>query len=170
MGEVPKALDGDLAAFLREMRDSGALEDTALVFLADHGNDMGLKSLWQHESREEKRHPFLTMVVPNVLLATAGGSRVRDNLETNTQRLVTVYDIHTTFLSLCSRSGSAVESSNGKQRFIPRSPLETRRGAGVPDGPYSLLHDTVPAGRTCAQALVSPGVCGCHPPKSKSDQ
>ena len=68
----------------------------------DGGDADDFQALWQRESREEKRHPFLTMVVPNVLLATAGGSRMRANLEANTQRLVTAYDIHATLRHLAS--------------------------------------------------------------------
>ena len=57
-----------------------------VVFLADHGNDMGAKEMWKTESWIEKTHPFLTMVVPQALLDRIPGAQ--DTLTKNTQRLV----------------------------------------------------------------------------------
>jgi len=74
-----------------------------VVFLADHGNDMGAKEMWKTESWIEKTHPFLTMVVPQALLDRIPGAQ--DTLTKNTQRLVrAVVMIHVGFwlYSLCN--------------------------------------------------------------------
>ena len=168
LGQVVKTLDSDLVALLQEMKESGALEDTMVVFLADHGSDMGLKELWQKESWIEKTHPFMTMVVPDALL-TRVGPRARALLKTNTQRLVTAYDIHRTFLSMCSSTNSGtggVDSLNGRQTFVPSSQYVNGTYVDRPaqaDGPYSLFHEEIPMGRTCEEALIPEKVCGCRP-------
>jgi hypothetical protein len=156
LGQVVKTMDQDLVNLLHEMRNSGALEDTMVVFLSDHGSDMGLKELWS-ESWIEKIHPFLTMIVPDAMLARIG-PKAHATLNKNTQRLVTAYDIHRTFLSMCSKSGG-VDSSNGRQTFVPAKNHSDRPPHA--DGPYSLLHEEIPVGRTCEDALVPDTICEC---------
>ena len=71
---------------------------------------------------------------------------------------VTMYDVHRTFLSMCSVEGG-VESSNGKQTMVPTRKFEARPDHG--DGPYSFFHEEVPVGRTCHDALVPEIICEC---------
>ena len=154
--QVVKTMDEDLVEFLHDMKETGSLEDTMVVFLSDHGNDMGVKELWQEESWIEKTHPFMTMVVPDALLARIGPD-ARASLEKNTQRLVTLYDVHRTFLSMCSDSGSAVDSMSGRQVL---GDIRNNEGP-VADGPYSLFHEEVPLGRSCRDALIPESICRC---------
>ena len=69
-----------------------------------------------------------------------------------------MYDVHRTFLSMCSVEGG-VESSNGKQTMVPTRTFEVRPDHG--DGPYSFFHEEVPVGRTCHDALVPEIICEC---------
>ena len=71
---------------------------------------------------------------------------------------VTMYDVHRTFLSMCSVEGG-VESSNGKQTMVPTRKFEARPDHG--DGPYSFFHEEVPVGRTCHDALGPEIICEC---------
>ena len=157
LGQVVRTLDTDLVDFLTEMQQSGALKDTLVVLMADHGSDMGVKEMWKRESFIEKAHPFLTMIVPDAMLDRIPGSKER--LTKNTQRLMTAYDLHRTFLSMCSTTGG-VESSNGRQTFVPSHDHKVRPDHA--DGPYSLFHEEIPIERSCEDALIPTVVCTCH--------
>ena len=160
--QVVKTMDQDLVEYLQEMKESGALDDTMVVLMADHGNDMGFKGVWKHASWMEKTHPFMTMIVPDALLARVG-PEARQTLMKNSQRLVTAYDVHRTFLSMCSTAGG-VDSSNGKETLLPLHVGNHRYRYNVPDqadGPYSLLHEEIPVTRTCRDALIPKSICAC---------
>jgi hypothetical protein len=103
---VVKYLDDKLANFLSDMESKGMLDDTLLLFMADHGNNMpGFISMMNSQDYNiEKYLPMMFMVVPSSLK-----KEYKDALEYNEQSLVTPWDIHNTLLHV---SGAAVSAYN----------------------------------------------------------
>lgn len=89
--EVVKYLDDKLEKFLTDLESSEQLDDTILLFMADHGNNMpGFVSMvdpW--DWKIEKYLPMMFLVVPNKLKENYG-----QNLKHNEQSIVTPWDIH----------------------------------------------------------------------------
>ena len=67
---VVSSTDADLAALLSGWAADGTLRTTAVVMVADHGSDMGLKHIFADHARAEKSLPVLTVVLPDALLDT----------------------------------------------------------------------------------------------------
>lgn len=95
--EVVKYLDDKLEKFLNDLETNDMLEDTVLLFMADHGNNMpGFISMMQSKDYKiEKYFPMMFLVIPEKLRKVYG-----DALEHNEQSIVTPWDIHNTLLHL----------------------------------------------------------------------
>jgi hypothetical protein len=94
---VVKYLDDKLEAFLTDMENKNMLDDTAILFMADHGNNMpGFISMMNSEDYAiEKYLPMMFMIVPNSL-----PKEIKDGLAYNEQSFVTPWDIHSTLLNI----------------------------------------------------------------------
>lgn len=136
-------LQDDLVKFLKDMKNSGYLDNTLLVIMGDHGIRYGAirKTIL---GKLEERLPLLSISVPQ-WFKTKYPEYVRA-LETNTNRLTSPYDLHATFqhilsekhekhyqygqslFSEISKSRSCVEAGNPEHfcpcvRWKPVSPL-----------------------------------------------
>jgi len=109
--EVVKYLDVKLAKFLENFEKKKYLDDTAIFFVSDHGNNMiGFYNILQVEDYVlEKTLGTWFMILPKK-------NNVNEkNLEINQQRLVTPYDIHDTLLDMFGyRFEDKVYSRKGK--------------------------------------------------------
>jgi hypothetical protein len=103
---VVKYLDDKIEKFLTDMESQGILDDTTILFMADHGNNMpGFISMMNSEDYNiEKYLPMMYMVVPNSIK-----KEYKEGLAYNEQSFVTPWDIHNTLLNI---SGAAISSYN----------------------------------------------------------
>jgi hypothetical protein len=119
--EVVKYLDIKLAKFLENFEKKKYLDDTAIFFVSDHGNNMiGFYNILQVEDYVlEKTLGTWFMILPKK-------NNVNEkNLEINQQRLVTPYDIHDTLLDMFGyRFEDKVYSRKGKSIFYEINGLE----------------------------------------------
>lgn len=91
------AFDEDLSGWLAQLRQSGALERTAVVVVGDHGPSYGRR---RHTmlGKTEERLPLLVVSVPTWFAERH--EVAMKNLAVNTDRLVTPLDVHQTLLAL----------------------------------------------------------------------
>ncbi|CAN7948695.1 unnamed protein product, partial [Ixodes hexagonus] len=130
------ALDDALALFLSRLTDLGTLNNTALVFVSDHGTRFGVIRQTEIGAQEDKT-PFLFLALPEWFLQKFPSYAM--GLKSNERRLTTAYDVHATLLSLAS---------------LPD--LEPRH---TPKGLNLFLE--VPPTRTCDEAFIPAEFCGC---------
>uniref|UniRef100_A0A915KI21 Sulfatase N-terminal domain-containing protein n=1 Tax=Romanomermis culicivorax TaxID=13658 RepID=A0A915KI21_ROMCU len=124
-------IDQDLTIFLKNIR--GSLNSTIFFLLGDHGPRFSdLRPTFQ--GYVEERHPVLFVTLPrwfrNKYL------RVEDSLKRNADKMVTVYDLHATFLDIVNETyGLESDSSSiarGRSLFQKISNRRTCRQAGIP--------------------------------------
>lgn len=126
-GEVVRYLDERLGVFLESFLKKGYLDDTAVFFVSDHGNNMiGFYNIFQVEDFVmEKTLASWFMILPN-----KETSEEIKNIVDNQQKMVTPYDIHDTMLYMIgfeegskyhSRFGTSIyKSINAKERDCVR--------------------------------------------------
>ncbi|XP_077531102.1 uncharacterized protein LOC144143177 [Haemaphysalis longicornis] len=139
-----KILDAMLASFLRELYTAGVLNDTALLFLSDHGPRIGPYRMAEI-GRYEDKNPFCFLALPERFLAAH--PKAATQLQVNQRRLITHYDLHATLLSL---SGLPDLHS-----------LPTDKGLN--------LFGRIPSERTCADAFIGLEFCACLDARDKLD-
>ena len=132
--QVQKMDDG-LLQFMTEFNRKGYLNNTLLIVLGDHG--------WRYgdfrqtiQGKLEERLPFFTMAFPKWFKKRYPD--IAKNLETNTKRLTSWFDVYATFNHLLD---------------YPNDPKELKHGV-------SLLTE-VPVARTCKEASVPEHWCPC---------
>ena len=108
-GEVISTMDDDLAEFLQGMTGctdgsrghvcaGGALENTLVVLLADHGGHMGPYPLLSNTGRAENQLPLLMVLAPEPWLEQRPD--IARALEVNQFRLVSPFDVYHGLVSL----------------------------------------------------------------------
>ncbi|KAJ2535379.1 hypothetical protein IWW43_001674 [Coemansia sp. RSA 1935] len=142
-GEVLRTLDDALAAFIKDMRDSGELDDTVLIIGGDHGLHMGLNFAYTQNGRIEHQNPFFAMSVPEWLHQFAGDYQANNNQEQahplalNEQRLTTPFELHHTFRVLAEWPEFSSDSWKRSLFYAQKK------------------------GRTCDEAGIGAGFCMC---------
>lgn len=132
-------IDKYFLEFFKKMESSAILNNTAVIFISDHGLRVG-EFRTTPLGRYEDMLPFGFVLLPD--------SYFEDNpdalksLRVNSRRLVTVYDIYATLKELVDPWG---ESRTTK----------TRHG-------YSLLSNVIPGDRTCKDAGINYQFCECY--------
>ena len=131
-------LDIRFRDFLTELNNANALDNTILIVLADHGlHGHDWTELWR---AYDHRNPYLQILIGrNVRLP----ENVLQNLQSNTDKLVTHSDIYTTFSEF-----------SGAQ-------LPLKLAAGI-----NLFKGRVPENRSCRSASLPDEWCNCWVPKS----
>ena len=128
-------IDEDLLQFLTEFNTKGYLNNTLLILLGDHG--------WRYgdfrqtvQGKLEERLPLFTMTFPKWFKKKY--PNLANNLETNTERLTSWFDVYATFNHLLK---------------YPTKPKKMRHG-------ISLL-TKIPAERSCKDAKIPQHWCPC---------
>ena len=134
---VVNLVDADLVSFLQEMKQRNWLDNTLFILMSDHGEPYGELRVTT-QGRDEQRRPYLGLRFPEWF--TFKYQDASDNLHKNTDRLVTLFDVHDTLREILTYSAPSFDSS---------------RGRGI-----SLFHE-VPASRTCDDAGIDPEWCFC---------
>lgn len=144
---TPKWGDEDFEDLFRYLYDGGALNQTVLIFMSDHGIRWGpIRTTYQ--GRMEERLPFLHILLPewyrhNYYQAHA-------NLIKNIRRLTTPFDLHETLVDLLEPFALTAQNLN----------IRTLQTQNASRG-YSLF-GKIPSNRTCEDAAISPHWCTCQ--------
>lgn len=150
LDNLPTLLDNDLTDFWNKLNSTGALSNTFIFFLSDHGIRYG-KMRTSVESYYEERLPMFFMWAP--LDFQTAHAQYYYNLELNRRRLTTPYDLHVTLRNILQiSSGSSMES-----------------GCEACPQCTGLFYEAIEH-RTCANAGVHEKWCSCHNLVSVSHQ
>ncbi|KAI8797882.1 hypothetical protein BgiBS90_000185 [Biomphalaria glabrata] len=139
-GRRIQSLDIALASYLLE---SLYLKNTLTIILSDHGNSYGAFFKESLEAQLELFHPFMFFIVPKDVAELLGTSALH-NLSVNTDRLISLLDLHYTLKSLVDSDAS-----------VPRA---HKNYLVSPHG----LFDIVSANRSCNNIpRIMPNLCIC---------
>ncbi|ELT92777.1 hypothetical protein CAPTEDRAFT_140198 [Capitella teleta] len=131
---MSRLIDQDLKDLIWDLDQEGHLDNTLLILMADHG--ARFQSMRQTEQGKfEERLPYLSLRFPPKFLRSHPD--VAANLQKNSKRLSTPYDLHATFQQLLNFNRSQTD---------PRA--------------KSFMTE-IPKSRTCAEAGVEPHWCSC---------
>lgn len=133
-----KNADGDLRNLLEHLNRSGALDRAMLVLMSDHGaRFQNVRNTEQ--GKYEERMPFFGVRFPAWFAARHPDAAA--NLETNSRRLVTAFDVHATFHDLIDYFAAGDDGGRAER--------------GI-----SLFRE-IPKERSCADAGIEPHWCSC---------
>lgn len=128
--------------FFTKMEREGILNNTAVLFISDHGFRFGAFRKTEL-GRYEDMLPYGFVLMPDWYYNEVPDAL--DNLKANSRRLVTVYDLHATLLELADpwSEGRVIRTANG----------------------YSLLSNVIPSDRRCEDADINFQFCSCFEPQ-----
>lgn len=126
--------EGYVLEFFKSMREKEYLNDTILIAFSDHGMRFG-EARVTTQSRLEERLPFLSITLPERIRKTF--PQLHENLNANTNRLLSPFDIHATL------------------RHILHYPKSRPAGIG------SSLLRAIPEDRSCAMCGIPEHYCPC---------
>ncbi|KFM58832.1 hypothetical protein X975_14483, partial [Stegodyphus mimosarum] len=129
--------DSDVEKFLKDLHESGILNNTLLILMSDHGHRFASIRETQ-QGKQEERLPFFAVVVPPWLQAKYP-VLVR-NLRLNQDRLTTPFDIYSTLITLLDPD-------------VPKEGDLSSRSIS--------LFSEIPQERTCTMASIEPHWCAC---------
>lgn len=117
--------------FLKEVVSTGALRNSIVLFISDHGIRWG-GILNTYQGRLEERLPFLFVSTPKWFKEKYPASQ--KNLEENARKLTTPFDVHETLKAIVNRdfSSDPVKASRGVSLFKPVPVDRTCKSAGIP--------------------------------------
>jgi hypothetical protein len=143
-GDIIEDVDADMAKFITRFKKEGHLDNTILLIMSDHGLHSGLPPIFTESGRIEHFNPLQFWFIPNHILNKYESSGMRENLVTNSQRLVTAFDIHETLKHILDLTHEPP----------PAKPLQYGE---------SLFTDRISPMRTCSSVKVPMQWCKCHP-------
>ena len=112
-GEVIGLVDDDLYLMLNRQYKDNLLDNTAIIFLSDHGLHMGVYYMLNtYSGRLENKLPLLDIVLPTKFLKEY--PEVEQNLKLNEQKLVTGPDIYETLEHLMQYPKKSIKVYNGE--------------------------------------------------------
>ena len=130
--------DEDLTDTLKYMNERDYFDNTLLILMSDHGARFNsVRQLLQ--GKYEERNPFFSIRLPPQF--TTKYPEILKNIQINTERLITPFDVHATFQDVISFKGVTKLVSNAS------------RGIS--------LFQEIPANRTCEDADLEPHWCLC---------
>lgn len=152
----PMAMDDSYESFLKTLDGNHYLDKTVLILLSDHGIRWGAIR-YTKQGRLEERLPFVHILLPPSFQEIY--SLAYQNLQDNSERLTTPYDMYSTLSDLIDLN--VINNENIKQRI--QSPYTESRSIS--------LFLPIPSNRTCKMAGIDDHWCTCHkvikiPPKS----
>lgn len=146
----PLLIDADFAQFLKLLRVSGALDNTFLVLMSDHGIRWGsYRSTYQ--GMMEERQPFLYFIPPKSF--PDNYPEAMRNLLRNRRKLTTHFDLYETLRDLTS-----LETL--KSHAIHLRAKELAETEPMPRGISLFL--PISGTRTCYNAAITSHYCTCH--------
>ncbi|XP_066260671.1 uncharacterized protein [Euwallacea similis] len=129
--------DNDTANFIKELDLSGALNNTILIVMADHGHRFAaVRNTVQ--GKQEERLPFFSFTFPSWFKLKYPAEYL--NIKINRDMLTTPFDVHKTLQHILDFS------------YIPYADI-TQRGVS--------LFSQIPYERSCSYAYIEPHWCAC---------
>ncbi|RCN52000.1 hypothetical protein ANCCAN_01787 [Ancylostoma caninum] len=145
-------IDDVLSDRLKRLEDSGALNNTVLIILGDHGNRVSAMSR-SYAGRIEERQPLLSIRLPPGFADAY--PEAMQNLRDNTQRFISSgfldfsnFDVHETLLDITD------------DRFGAKRPV--KRG--------KTLFEPIPLERSCVDNNVVQNFCLCMIPEPENQR
>jgi len=116
-GEVVRYLDDQLGEYLENFENKGYLNNTAVIIVSDHGNNMiGVYNIFEVEDFvKEKTLPYLSIILPKNM--KFHNENVKENLEFNKNVMITPYDIYNTLLDFIDVDRNNIYTPHGKSLF-----------------------------------------------------
>ena len=134
--------DEDIYQFVRWLHTSGRLNNSVFIFLSDHGYLMNeIQNTFV--GRFEARMPLFALSIPPQLKHSH--PHIHNNLQQNTKRLMTVYDIHEMLVDILQSD------------FLPK---HTKFSTSIPRG--ISLFEEIPKSRSCKGAQIPEHFCPCY--------
>ncbi|CAH1369497.1 unnamed protein product [Tenebrio molitor] len=129
--------DNDLYKFLKYMYESGILDDTILIVMADHGHRFAeIRNTIQ--GKQEERLPFFSFTFPQNFKNHF--RQAYENFQNNLDKLTTPFDIHSTLKTVLN--------------------LVDIGEADINERSVSLF-TKIPSERSCSHAYIEPHWCAC---------
>ncbi|ENN76196.1 hypothetical protein YQE_07164, partial [Dendroctonus ponderosae] len=129
--------DHDTMNLLKDLKESGALNNTILIIMADHGHRFAdVRNTIQ--GKQEERLPFFAFAFPEWFAHQY--PRAYRNFRKNSDKLTTPFDVHRTLQEVLDLKNTGFGNLN--QRSIS-------------------LFSEIPAARSCAHAYIEPHWCAC---------
>ncbi|XP_017845293.1 uncharacterized protein LOC108601853 isoform X2 [Drosophila busckii] len=152
------AADDDVHDWLVALKENSLLDNTILVFMADHGNRFAeVRATLQ--GKQEERLPFFSFTFPDSFKKRF--PEEYSNFVANEDRLTTPFDVHATLEHIMQLQTSTVDESIleeindlGPQTKGLHLSEQARNRA------ISLLNP-IPSNRSCADAYIEPHWCSC---------
>lgn len=132
--------DEPVLDFLSRMDSEGILNKTVVLFFADHGLRYG-SFRETEQGRDEDSLPLGFLILPPAIAAKRPD--IVRNLQTNSKRLVTSFDLRETLLEIIRPARNRVAGDERPPKGI------------------SLFSQEIPPGRTCTAAHIQPEHCPC---------
>ncbi|KAH8410268.1 hypothetical protein KR009_010272 [Drosophila setifemur] len=149
---MPSAMQDKVLGDLLDFQAGGAMEETIMIFFADHGARFGkLTSL--KEGFLEERLPMMFIYLPPWFRETY--PTYAQALELNQHRLCSNFDVHNTLKHIIEMGGTPDGPELPKSFDCPTC--------------QSLFYP-LPEDRTCAQAAIEEHWCTCEPYKVIGDE
>ncbi|KAH8328078.1 hypothetical protein KR067_003687, partial [Drosophila pandora] len=150
--EYSRTLDVAYLMLLKRLEEENILNKTLVLLVSGHGLRKGNYRM-SYQGMQEESEPLLVAIYPEWLKAKY--PRAITNLETNTKRLVTPYDLHKTLQDVLHLD--RIKDSHLQKRM---KKLESRAGKKVPRGISLFL--PIPDARTCDMAGIPSLFCFCR--------
>ncbi|CAG9771746.1 unnamed protein product [Ceutorhynchus assimilis] len=132
------AADDDTLDLITELHNSGALNNTVLIVMADHGHRFAdVRDTIQ--GKQEERLPFFSFTFPKWFKQKY--PQAYDNFQSNANKLTTPFDIHKTLMDVLHLQNTGV--------------------ADIVNNRAVSLFSQIPLERSCAHAYIEPHWCTC---------
>ncbi|XP_047545101.1 uncharacterized protein LOC125077258 [Vanessa atalanta] len=143
----PMLIDKDYADFFKKLDSSNYLDETIIFLVSDHGIRWGeIRST--NQGRLEERLPFVYILTPPNFRKKY--KNAFENLNVNSRRLTTPYDLHATLYDLMNLE------------IIEDKMIDLRRNQSNLESKGISLFLPISVNRTCAAAHIDDHWCSCH--------
>lgn len=133
--------DNDFYQFFKFLKENGHLENAFLIFFSDHGSRIDdIRNTFV--GRIEERMPLLSVVPPETFQSKY--PEAAKNLQENTQRLTSNFDLHEMLNDILNSDFEILEKS------------QTKKKRGI------SLFRRIPDTRSCADASIPEHFCACY--------
>ncbi|XP_073832590.1 uncharacterized protein isoform X2 [Musca autumnalis] len=160
--------DDDVVAWFEDLQHKKLLDNTILIFMADHGNRFSdVRSTLQ--GKQEERLPFFSFTFPESFKKRF--PQEYGNFVENSGRLTTPYDIHATLKHILelqkvnsNNNNDDDETYDHETEQQQQQKTSNKPNIQISDLAFNRaisLFDPIPKNRSCADAYIEPHWCAC---------
>ncbi|XP_034112705.2 uncharacterized protein LOC117573538 isoform X1 [Drosophila albomicans] len=160
------AADDDVHDWLVSLKEKSLLDDTILIFMADHGNRFAdVRATLQ--GKQEERLPFFSFTFPESFKKRF--SQEYKNFVDNAERLSTPFDVHATLMHLIQLTPPSVDeliAENSYDNTLNEPKTEENKAQNIHITELAKtraisLFEPISSNRSCADAYIEPHWCAC---------